>query len=232
MPSLFSMRAPAHRAETLSPFFVLTFALLLAVLLSTLARAAEENAPAKKPAAEERAPLAAVPMPELSAQAEATTINLREIGEHAAADGPLAAIDKGLPRLTAIIDARLRENARIVSQRPSLELLRALERAWDRQLGAISGMTAQLEQRIAVFDRDLARLDELEKIWKETQAAAVKEQAPPELLGRVEELLAMLARTRKDVEAKRSQALRLQSRIAAQNFRVTEAIESIARHAT
>ncbi len=227
MPPLFSMRAPAHRAEMPGPFFVLTLALLLAVCVSTFARAAEDSAPAKKAAAEERAAPVAVPVPELSAQAEAATINLREIGARAATDGPLTEIDKGLPRLTAIIDARVRENARIVSQRPSLELLRTLERAWERQHDTISGITAQLEQRIAVFERDLARLDELEKIWKETQAAALKEQAPPELLGRVKELLATLARTRKDVEAKRSQALRLQSRIAAQDFRITESIESI-----
>jgi small-conductance mechanosensitive channel len=191
------------------------------------AGAAEETPPAKKPAPEQRQEPAPVPLPELSVQAEAATVNLREIGAQAALDGPVAEIEQALPRLTATIDARVRENARIVSQRPSLELLRTLERAWQRQHATIAEWTAQLEQRIAALERDLARLDELEKLWKETQAAAQKEQAPSELLARIDDLLAALARTRKEVESKRAQALRLQSRVAAQDFRIGESLESI-----
>lgn len=227
MPLRLRPFAPAHRAGTRGVLFALALTLLVAACLSLSATAAEENVPAKKPPADEPRAPAAVPVPELSAQAEATSVNLREISAHAAAIGPVGEIDRDLPRLVATIDARLRENMRIVSQRPSLEILRTIERAWARQRDTISTWTAHLDQRIAALDRDLARLDELEKIWKETQSAALKEQAPAELLSRVNELLDALARTRKDVEARRAQALKLQSRVAAQDFRITESLDSI-----
>ena len=227
MPSARSTRAPVHTPEMPGRLFTLTLALLIAVCSSAFVRAAEESPPAKKGAAEERTAPAAVPIPELSAQAEAATINLREIDAHTAGNAAVLEIDKGLPSLTASIETRMRENARIISQRPSLDLLHTLERGWERQRDTIAAWTAQLEQRIGALDRDLARLDELEKIWKETRAAALKEEAPPELVRRAEELIAALARARKDVESKRSQALRLQSRVTAQNFRITQSLDSI-----
>jgi potassium-dependent mechanosensitive channel len=204
-----------------------TLTWLIAVGAAGFAFAAEESATARKPAAEEPKAATAIPVAELSAQAEAATIHLREIGAHAALDGPVKEIETGLSSLASFIDARVRENARIVSQRPSLDLLRTLERAWQRQRDTIDGWNAQLEQRIAALDRDLARLDELDKTWKETHAAALKAQAPAELLGRVDELLAALVRTRKEVESKRAQTLRLQSRVAAQEFRIAESLEAI-----
>jgi small-conductance mechanosensitive channel len=227
MPARHSTRTPARRAKAPSAFLVLTVALLVAACMPLFARAAEETAPPKKATTEEQKTPAAVPVPELSAQAEAASINLREIAGRAAPDAPLAEIEKGLPALSALIEARARENTRIVSQRPSLELLRTVERAWQRQRDTLGAWTTRLEQRIAALERDLVRLDELDKTWKETHAAALKEQAAPELLGRVEELLATIERTRREVESRRSQALRLQSRVAAQGFRITESLDAI-----
>jgi potassium-dependent mechanosensitive channel len=186
-----------------------------------------ETPPADKPVAEKPAAPAAIPVGELSAQAEAAAVNLREIATRAAAEPSLAAIERDLPTLTREIDLRVRENARIVSQRPSLELLRTLARNWRRSSETLDGWGAQLEQRVGALDRDVARLDELEGTWKATLALAQIEQAPAELVKRAEAVLAQLGRTRGEVEARRALALRLQSRVAAQTFRVTEALETI-----
>src|SRR5688500_10383079 len=152
-----------------------------------------------------------IPLAELSAQAEAATVNLRAIAAGAASNDVLAAIERELPPLTRELDARLREHARILSQRPSLQLLRNLELAWQTVRNTVATWTGELEVRIAAFDRDLARLDELEKIWKESLALAQKEQAPAELTTRVQQLLASIARTRSAVESQQALALRLQS---------------------
>ena len=178
---------------------------------------------AEKPAA---AP-SAVPLPEISVQAEAAAVNLREIGARAAADDPIAASEREFPALSREIDARARENARIISQRPSLELLRNLERNWETLRKTLAASREQLDARIALLDRDLVRLAELERIWKETRAMTQKEQAPTELMGRIDSLLATISRTRSAVETERARALRLQSRVATQEFRIGSIVEQI-----
>jgi potassium-dependent mechanosensitive channel len=200
-------------------------------LLFCFTAQAQEKAPLETvtgvKAPEKPAAPVAVPLAELSAQAEAATVNLREITTHAGATPDIEQIENDLPALTREIDVRSRENARIISQRASLELLRTLERNWQRIRKTLSLWSAELDQRIGALDRDLARLAELEKTWNETRALAAKEEAAPELVRRVETLLSAIARAREIVEAQRALVLRLQSRVAAQDFRVTEAVEAI-----
>jgi small-conductance mechanosensitive channel len=204
-------------------------ALLLATALTT-AHAADADKADEKPAAAQK-PAAPTPIPlgELSAQADAVTLNLREITTRAGANPTLAVIERDLPALTREIDLRLRENARIISQKPSLELLRTLSRNWRRSDAMLTQWSAELEQRVDGLDRDLSRLDELEATWKETLAVAQREQAPSELVKRAESVLGVVAKARSAAESQRALALRLQSRVAAQAFRVNEAIETIAQ---
>lgn len=226
VPTMRRLR-PGARARWIA--FALAFALFAGVA-SHAARAADAAPPSgDKPAAAAEQPAAPVPVPlaELSTQAEAATVNLREIATRATADPALADIERDLPGLTQEIELRLRENARIISQRPSLELLRTLGRNWLRIQETLSSWSGEFDQRIAALDHDIARLDALEAIWKETRALAIKEEAPPELIRRVETLLPAIERTRRTVESQRALALRLQSRVAAQSFRLTEAVAAI-----
>lgn len=212
------------------PAVTLAFMLALLCLVWHAPRAAAADpAPGDKPASSAKAAAspAAVPLAELSVQAEAATVNLREIATAVAAKEPLSLIERELPLLTREIDGRLRESSRILSQRPSLELLGNLENNWQTVRATLTAWTEELDARIAALERDLARLAELERIWKETYALTQREQAPRELSARVESLLASIARTRTAVEAQRARALRLQSRVAAQEFRATEALDAI-----
>jgi potassium efflux system protein len=227
------MPTPQHSCTTLVAAARSTLRLLAfmaAFFIACGAYAGEADKPPEdKPAVEKPAAPVAVPIAELSAQAEAAAVNLREIAIKSGADPVLADIERELPPLTREIDLRLRENLRIISQRPSLELLRTLERNWRRVSGTLSLWSGELESRTANFDRDLARLDELQGAWKETLALATREEAPAELVKRAETLLAAIERTRETVEAQRALALRLQSRVSAQQFRVSEAIDAIAQ---
>ena len=228
-------------AARLPPRFRLprVLALLLSLLLGLCAggvvRAAEQEPPAKSTAAEAKpAAPAAIPLAEMSVQAEAATVTLKEIQADAALNDAIDDVEKNLPGVTSSIDARVRENARIMSQQPSFDLLRTLETGWQTQRETLSAWTAELDRRVAALDRDLSRIDTLEKTWRETQALAQKEQAPPELLKRIEDLLGAIAAGRKDVESRRAHVLRIQSRVAAQVFKITTSLESIrsARAAT
>lgn len=221
---------PALTSRLAARAGAIAFALaLITGFASHATHAAEADMPAAvKPAVVEK-PAAPMPIPlaELSTQAEAATVNLREIATRATADPALAEIDRELPALTQEIELRLRENARIISQRPSLELLRTLERNWRRIQDTLSEWSGELAKRIAALDQDVVRLEGLEATWKETLALATREEAPPELIRRVEILLPAIGRTLRTVEAQRALALRLQSRVAAQDFRLTEALAAI-----
>jgi len=168
-----------------------------------------------------------VPLAEISAQLELATAALREITTATAADDRLAQIEKELPALAREIDARSKETTRIVSRMPSLELLRNLERGWQTARAPLAIWTRELEQRIALLERNFARVTELGERWNETLALAQKENAPTEVTSRIESLRTSITRTRSTSEAQRALALKLESRIAAQALRIDEAIEMI-----
>jgi potassium efflux system protein len=223
--------SPSRHPATFAFAICFAFVLLMLCVPQLAAFAAETDKPAEdKPAAAEKpAAPAAIPLSELSAQAEAATLNLREIEAAIASNTVLKDIERDLPELTRAIESRVRENARIIAQHPSLELLRTLERNWGRLRATLAQWSDALDERITVLDHELARLNDMEATWKETLALATKEQAPPELVRRAETLLAAIARTRTMVEAQRALALRLQSRVAAQAFRVKESMDAIGR---
>jgi potassium efflux system protein len=224
-------RARAQRANLRGCVLLFAFFMLLLAALSARAAEADKSDDAKATAAEKApAPVAvAVPVSEISAQADAATVNLREIATSATANPLVTDVERDLPAMTRNIDVRLRENARIISQHPSVELLRTLERSWNRMRTTLSVWRGDLDERIAALDRESTRLDELETTWKETHALAAKEQAPPELVRRAQEVLQSAAKTRTAVDQQRALALRLQSRVAAQEFRLTEAVDAIGR---
>lgn len=203
--------------------------LVLALGTHRVSAFAAEADSTDKPAAAEKAPTppAAIPLAELSAQADAATVSLREIQSHAAPLDEIAVVAKELPALTREIEARAKENAAILAQRPALELLRNVERGWQTVRSTVTSWLEILDERIATLDRDLARLDELEGVWKATLGLARKENAPSELISRAESLLGAIAAARRTTEDQRALALRLQARVSALEFRVSEAIESI-----
>jgi potassium efflux system protein len=218
-----------HAQQLRSVFFACMVMLAGAIAPFGFAYAADADAAPPTAAAGDKPPPAAVaiPLAELSIQAEAATVNLREIASHAAVSDAVLAVEKDLPAITREIDARARENAGILAQHPSLELLRTISRGWGTVRETVAGWTELLDARLALLDRDAARLDELEKIWKETLALAQKEGAPPELLRRAESLLSSIVTTRKTVDDQRGLALRMRGRVAALEFRAIEAAEAI-----
>jgi small-conductance mechanosensitive channel len=169
---------------------------------------------------------AAVPLAEIPAQADLTAISLRDIESTLAAGTAIAAIENELPALSREIDARFRENARIVAQRASLQLLDRLERSWRRLRDTVLEWNEQLQERARRLDRDRERLTALDATWKESLRLA-RESGDAELARRVESLLSGIARARAAVDKQRAHALRLHSRVTAQDLRITEALKVV-----
>ena len=203
-----------------------------AVALAQPAPPAAEKPPAIleiKPPAEKKAPErgpAAVPLAEVPAQAEFTSSNPRDIEATLAAGTAVTAIEAELPPLSREIDARFRETARIVAQWPSLQALERLESGWRRLRDTVLDWEGRIEQRAKRLERDRTRLAELDATWRETLQLARK-SGDPDLVRRVESLLAATDRTRGAVEQQRARVLKLHSRVTAQDLRIKEAMESV-----
>ena len=110
---------------------------MLLALVSGALQAADAAAPAEQPAvaAPEKAQPQPVPLAEAAGRAEATAATLRYLQGDLAPNGAVSAIANELPALTREIDARAKESAKIIGQRPSLEVLRTLERARQWSIG-------------------------------------------------------------------------------------------------
>ncbi len=215
--------------NTVTALLRAVFMLLAALALPAAAAAAE---PAEKPAtttaesgAEPAAP-PAIAVSEAAGQAEVTAATLRDIEAELARDAALVTFANELPALTREIDARAKENAKILAQKPSLEILRGLERGWQRLHARLGAAADDLAGRVAGFDRTMSTLHNLEVTWSKTLAAA-RTEAPRELVQRIQDLVADIKRVHGAVEARRSDALRLQNRIAMQDTRATQALVAI-----
>jgi hypothetical protein len=90
----------------------------------------------------------------------------------------------------------------------------------------LAELTQELTQQVAELDHMLARLSDFETTWSETRAAA-RSQAPPEIVQRIETLLNEIKRARSEVETRRTEALRLQNRVTAQDARASQALAAI-----
>lgn len=183
------------------------------------------------------------PLAEVVTQTEATSANLRDIETDLTADQITATVNDELPLLTREIDARLDENNKILNSRPSLETLRNLEEGWKNLGEKLPGWKRGLTSRAAELDRELTHLTQLEQSWSltleqaqgaetpdaqpQTGEVSSSSATPPEILQRMQTVIAAIKQTRAKVERRRTQILTLQNRVAEQEARINEAITAI-----
>ncbi len=189
-----------------------------------------------------------IPLPEIVAQAETVTGNLRNIDANVATDQITTTVNEELPTLIREIDSRLSENEKILNSRPSLETLRNLEADWKTLRKNVPVWTRELTERATELDREIDQLAQLDRVWSMTleQAQSVpmapqsgqqpqviqnndQGAAPPEILQRMQSVIAAIRQTRDSVEKQRTQILTLQNRTAEQDARLNEAIASVNR---
>jgi hypothetical protein len=132
-----------------------------------------------------------------------------------------------LPVLTREIDARLRETRKIVAQRASLEILVGLESEWRRLRRNLSGWTRDLTNRATWLEHQIAELDQLEKTWEQTLDAAKSSNTPPQVLHRIEAVIAQIGQAREAVKKQRARVLTPQNRVAGQEARIADALRLI-----
>lgn len=169
-----------------------------------------------------------IPLAEVVTQAEATTLSLRDTEADLSFDQTITTIEEELPVLAREIDARLEENSMVLAPSPSLETLRNLEAGWQKVGNNLTAWARSLTTSANRIDRKIADSARLEETWKQTLALAQNsEGTPPEVLSRIEAVIAATRQTRGAVERQRTQVLTLQNRVAAQDARVAAALTSV-----
>jgi hypothetical protein len=163
---------------------------------------------------------AAIPLPEIAREAEAALARVRERIDEAPDSRTMPAVVQQFPLLTREIDARLRQTRRILAQRPSIQTLSYLESEWRPLRRNLAVWNRQLTGYLSRLESEIAELDELGKVWRETLEAAKLANVPAEVLGRIQAVLAETEKARKEIEGYSGRALRLQNRVAAQDGRI------------
>ncbi|MGH7876022.1 MAG: mechanosensitive ion channel domain-containing protein [Candidatus Binatia bacterium] len=171
--------------------------------------------------------MAPIPLAEINTESESVLAFTRDLSGDLSADHSTAAVSQQLPGIAREIDDRLRESRKIVAQLPSIEVLLGLEGEWNRMRYELRGLSENLTGRVNELEHSLARLDELAETWDQTLAASKDNNAPPELLARIETVTAELRQAREVADKQRALALTMQSRVAVQDSRITDAFTSI-----
>ena len=230
---------------------ILAFSLLTVIAIAALVdRARGQETPAQPAASPTPAVISSaaapgptpIPLAEIVTHAEAASADLRGIETDLAADQITSTVNAELPVLMREIGARLDENEKILNSRPSLETLNSLASEWEVLAEKLIVWRRDLTTRATGLDREITRLKQLEETWLKSLAqlegtmtspgqADLAETstavAPPEILQRMQSVLAAIRQTRDAVERRRAQILTLQNRVAEQDTRIAEAIASV-----
>ena len=184
-----------------------------------------QQAPA--PTANAAPPPVAIPLAEVTVQAESATNSLHEINADTAADQLGTTITAELASVSRDVDMHLNESAKNLARNPSLETLRSLEVGWQTTRAKLADWTRDLSARAEHLEQDLTRLDGLEKTWNQTLALTKLPATPPEVSQRIRAVLGAIRQTRAAVERQRAQTLSLQVRVADEDTRVNEELDAV-----
>jgi small-conductance mechanosensitive channel len=173
--------------------------------------------------------VAAIPLAEVAAQAEAAFASLQSIESNLTADQAAEAIQQDLPVLTRESSARLEESSRTLGSNPSLEMLGRLNQEWQGFRDELADWKRSLMKRVTQLGEDRVRLTQLEQVWKATRASVVESKMPPEVLEQVDRVMAAVKRTQDKAEAQQKAVLSMQSRVAEQDGRAIHTLNAIER---
>ena len=220
---------------------LLLFTALMVTALATIAHGQETPIPAATAPSPMAGPTP-VPLAEVVTQAETVTANLRAIEADLASDQITYSVDTELPVLTREIDSRLVEGQKILNSRPSLDTLKTLEEDWKTIAERLLAWRSNLTTRATALEREITRLTQLEQTWSNTltqventrivqadPADPALTTTPPEVLRRIQTVVAAIKQTRDATEKRRTHVLTLQNRVAEQDANIAQPLAAIKR---
>ena len=200
--------------------------LIILALVSSGATAPGQQASAS-PAKPTPAPTP-IPLAKVSLEAQSALTTLQEIDANVSGDQSSAdAIGRKLFGQASEIDARIPDDTRLLTTSPSLDMGYRLKLIWRNFRLRLSVSARELTQHATSLEEQLARLDQLNKIWQATLQSAKQQETPPSVLQRVQSVVDSVERTRQAAESGRDHVLTLQSLLSEEEARVRTTLSSI-----
>ena len=161
-----------------------------------------------------------IPLPDIVAEAGVAQNTLQGINAELKADPVKTAVLQGLPDFERDIDVRNAESTRIISNGPSLDILGQLLMVWQNLGDNAKAWSRELTRRATGLGADLARLDNMAETWNLTAIEAKAKNAPPDVLNRIGQTVALIQQTEDSLKSRRADILNLQSQLAAEQTRI------------
>ena len=162
-------------------------------------------------------------------QAEAATAGLKDLRAGLDPDPTLQAVNDELPKLAARIDGRNADDARQPEGTATLATLQASQSDWQSLADSLDAEQKDLSVRVQDLDRQLGQLNQDAIQWETTRAAAVTAKTPPDITNRIDEVLALIATTKKAVQDRQAPLYVAQNRVAAQAARAKSSLDAVAK---
>jgi len=172
----------------------------------------------------------AIPLAEVPSNAQSALDSLQEMETDVSRDRSSAdAIAGTVSDLTSEVDARIADDTRLLTTSPSLEVLYRLKRDWRTFDVRLLVSARELTGHARSLEEELRSLDKLNTTWQTTLQSAKQPTTPPQVLQRVQSVVASIERTRQAAESGQAHLLALQSSLSEAQARVRTTLSSIER---
>ena len=169
----------------------------------------------------------AVSVDQVAVEAEDDTGRVKEMSGDLDDDQTVSDVTAELTPLTHDANVKLVETRRILSARPSVAAIHALEPGWQELERSAENVTKNLTRRATQLTKALAELDKLAVRWDATQKMAVATQAPQPVLDRIGQVQALIISTRTATAQRQSDVLALQARGASLAARASDTLDQL-----
>jgi hypothetical protein len=136
-------------------------------------------------------------------------------------------LEKLLPEEASLLEDRAQRARSLASDPPSLVALEEEVKSFELAREQLTTSLTALTERLTTLETALADLSQQRAVWKATEAAALEAQAPDAVLARIRETRETLLQAKRSVEKRRDQLLGLQSRIAEEEKRASDALDAL-----
>ncbi len=192
-----------------------------------------------------------IPLSDIISQAETTTKSLKDTQSSLTNNQSIAVIEDDLPQTTELLNLREPETNQLLTTKPSLETLRKTEQEWKSLASKFPAWKDDLKTQITVLNKQANDLKNLNALWLQTLEAlkispvptpdavsanansaepnVVGTEIPPEVLQKIQTTIAAIQQTQKQVQEQRAKLLTLQTRVSAQEARVSQMLVTIAQ---
>ncbi|HEY5706478.1 MAG TPA: mechanosensitive ion channel domain-containing protein [Terrimicrobiaceae bacterium] len=199
----------------------ITVLLLLGLVFSCDSVAGEQPSPPQAQATP-------IPLANVAFEAQSAVASLQEIEEKLSnVQSNTAAATANLSILTSDIGPRMVEDSRLLMANPPLDILYRIKLAWQDIGDHVSAVARELTQDATSLEKEVARLNQLDKAWQATLQLAKQHATPLPALQSVQNVVESVERTRKLAESALAEVLTVLSRVSEQETGVRRTLSSV-----